>query len=663
MNDALKYPISQLVIGEEWLVKVANYLENKTVNDRIEKTNISYTTFLQKIKNVIDIFEEIESDLIHTENKIHETRRTVYTLGNQFDRLGRFCLNEIPFVVQKEHDQASNNLTALRWNIKKTQEEYNKVFTRLRSLAATKKSIENEISQLTGCTSLVNEKSLITETELKGIIDRTTEALETLTKANTKLNETQIRYNAVKQKSEEIRMNLASDVRKAEENLTNAQNKLKEAINIEPILKQEIINMKNKIESIKLKIQTLTETFKQNEQIFNELKQQLIELNKNLNNKQNIIENLLIWIKKNEENLLNQFNDKLNMELNKLNELLNKKLEEFSNIKMNETQLKIENDNYEKRIINYQNEISKFRKSIELLESRLLTAQDLLQTSNTDYNRTQLKHSSVKDDLELTKSRTRTEQDEKQNMLKYLQHKIDEFENEWNEEYSTMCNKVQTLDESLLKSKTQFSELKTRLEGMKNEKNFLQEKQNKLKLSLLALMKVKLRGTTKLSQLRCTVADLTKTNKTLVSEVDILKRQTEQMNQLQTKRELQLSNLMKTRDLVLKKLKEDLKEKLSLNLTLSDQYIKMQEEQSKLLSLFYLAVTNSILDQNQLFNAEQLLVLWARILRQRNYWELKLQAKQETKVNDLLNHNYQINQQINEINTNMKPLLSLEYKT
>ncbi|CAH8678442.1 unnamed protein product [Schistosoma rodhaini] len=458
-------------------------------------------------------------------------------------------------------------------------------------------------------------------------------------------------------------MNLASDVRKAEENLTNAQNKLKEAINIEPILKQEIINMKNKIESIKLKIQTLTETFKQNEQIFNELKQQLIELNKNLNNKQNIIENLLIWIKKNEENLLNQFNDKLNMELNKLNELLNKKLEEFSNIKMNETQLKIENDNYEKRIINYQNEISKFRKSIELLESRLLTAQDLLQTSNTDYNRTQLKHSSVKDDLELTKSRTRTEQDEKQNMLKYLQHKIDEFENEWNEEYSTMCNKVQTLDESLLKSKTQFSELKTRLEGMKNEKNFLQEKQNKLKLSLLALMKVKLRGTTKLSQLRCTVADLTKTNKTLVSEVDILKRQTEQMNQLQTKRELQLSNLMKTRDLVLKKLKEDLKEKLSLNLTLSDQYIKMQEEQSKLLSLFYLAVTNSILDQNQLFNAEQLLVLWARILRQRNYWELKLQAKQETKVNDLLNHNYQINQQINEINTNMKPLLSLEYKT
>ncbi|XP_018655338.1 putative spindle assembly checkpoint component MAD1 (Mitotic arrest deficient protein 1) [Schistosoma mansoni] len=571
MNDALKYPISQLVIGEEWLVKVVHYLENETVNDRIEKTNTSYATFLQRIKNVIDIFEEIESDLVHTENKIHETRRTVYTLGNQFDRLGRFCLNEIPFVVQKEHDQASNNLTALRWNIKKTQEEYNKVFTRLRSLAATKKSIENEISQLTGCTSLVNEKSLITETELKGIIDRTTESRQPLFCIS-------------------------------------------------------------------------------------------------------------------------------------------------------------------------QNEISKFRKSIELLESRLLTAQDLLQVSNTDYNRTQLKHSSVKDDLELTKSRTRTEQDEKQNMLKYLQHKIDEecqiksklmidlennliefekikqdgyqkrleleatvkqldsnfenvkseleairlnhnyyleqlnikqneykqFENEWNEEYSTMCNKVQTLDESLLKSKTQFSELKTRLEGMTNEKNFLQEKQNKLKLSLLALMKVKLRGTTKLSQLRCTVADLTKTNKTLVSEIDILKRQTEQMNQLQTKRELQLSNLMKARDLVLKKLKEDLKEKLSLNLTLSDQYIKMQEEQSKLLSLFYLAVTNSVLDQNQLFNAEQLLVLWARILRQRNYWELKLQAKQETKVNDLLNHNYQINQQINEIkeiNTNMKPLLSLEYKT
>ncbi|CAH8640226.1 unnamed protein product [Schistosoma mattheei] len=617
-------------------------------------------------------------------------------------------MNEIPFVVQKEHDQASNNLTALKWNIKKTQEEYNKVFNRLKSLAASKKCIEGEISQLTGCTNLVNEKSLITEGELKGIIDRTTKALETLAKANAKLNETQIHYNAVKQKSEEIRRNLANDVRKAEQNLTDAQTKLKEAIDIEPILIQETINMKNKIESLKLQIQTLTETLKQHQQIMNELKQQLIELDKNSINKQYILDNLLLWIKNNEENLISQFN--------------------------------VDNDHYEKRIIDYQNEIGKLRKSIELLESRLLTAQDLLQVSNTDYNRIQLKHSSVKDDLELTKSRTRTEQDEKQNMLKYLQHKIKEeceiksklmidlennlteferikqdgyqkrleleatakqlennyenvkseleaiqlnhnyyseqlniiqneykqFENEWNQEYSTMCNKVQTLDDSLLKSKTQFSELKTRLEGMTNEKNFLQKKQNKLRLSLLALMKVKLRGTTKLSQLRCTIADLTKTNKTLVSEINILKRQTEEMNQLQTKRELQLSNLMKTRDSVLKKLKEDLSEKLSLNLKLSDQYIKMQEEQSKLLSLFYLAVTNSVLDQNQLFNAEQLLALWARILRQRNYWELKQQAKQEIEVNELLNQNDQINQQINkinEINMNMKPILSIEYKT
>ncbi|CAH8667958.1 unnamed protein product [Schistosoma bovis] len=505
-------------------------------------------------------------------------------------------------------------------------------------------------------------------------------ALETLAKANAKLNETQIHYNAVKQKSEEIRGNLANDVRKAEQNLTDAQTKLKEAIDIEPILIQETINMKNKIESLKLQIQTLTETLKQNQQIMNELKQQLIELDKNSINKQYILDNLLLWIKKNEENLISQFNGKLNNDYNILNQLFNEKSEQFYKIKMNETQLKVDNDHYEKRIIDYQNEISKLRKSIELLESRLHTAQDLLQVSNTDYNRIQLKHSSVKDDLELTKSRTRTEQDEKQNMLKYLQHKIKEeceiksklmidlennlteferikqdgyqkrleleatakqlennyenvkseleaiqlnhnyyseqlniiqneykqFENEWNQEYSTMCNKVQTLDDSLLKSKTQFSELKTRLEGMTNEKNFLQEKQNKLRLSLLALMKVKLRGTTKLSQLRCTIADLTKTNKTLVSEINILKRQTEEMNQLQTKRELQLSNLMKTRDSVLKKLKEDLSEKLSLNIKLSDQYIKMQEEQSKLLSLFYLAVTNSVLDQNQLFNAEQL---------------------------------------------------------
>ncbi|KAH9592235.1 hypothetical protein MS3_00004239 [Schistosoma haematobium] len=747
MVSVLNYPISQLVIGEESLAKIVNYLENKALSGSIKNTDTICTIFLQKLKNVIDIFEEVELDLVHTENKIDEIRRTVYMLGNQFDRIGRFCMNEIPFVVQKEHDQASNNLTALKWNIKKTQEEYNKVFNRLKSLTASKKYIESEISQLTGCTNLVNEKSLITEAELKGIIDRTTKALETLAKANAKLNETQIHYNAVKQKSEEIRGNLANDVRKAEQNLTDAQSPEDQIISvlivvlyIEPILIQETINLKNKIESLKLQIQTLTETLKQHQQIMNELKQQLIELDKNSINKQYILDNLLLWIKKNEENLISQFNGKLNNDYNILNQLFNEKSEQFYKIKMNETQLKVDNDHYEKRIIDYQNEIGKLRKSIELLESRLLTAQDLLQVSNTDYNRIQLKHSSVKDDLELTKSRTRTEQDEKQNMLKYLQHKIKEeceiksklmidlennlteferikqdgyqkrleleatakqlennyenvkseleaiqlnhnyyseqldiiqneykqFENEWNQEYSTMCNKVQTLDDSLLKSKTQFSELKTRLEGMTNEKNFLQEKQNKLRLSLLALMKVKLRGTTKLSQLRCTIADLTKTNKTLVSEINILKRQTEEMNQLQTKRELQLSNLMKTRDSVLKKLKEDLSEKLSLNIKLSDQYIKMQEEQSKLLSLFYLAVTNSVLDQNQLFNAEQLLALWARILRQRNYWELKQKAKQEIEVNELLNQNDQINQQINkinEINMNMKPILSIEYKT
>ncbi|VDP71627.1 unnamed protein product [Schistosoma mattheei] len=184
--------------------------------------------------------------------------------------------------------------------------------------------------------------------------------------------------------------------------------------------------MKNKIESLKLQIQTLTETLKQHQQIMNELKQQLIELDKNSINKQYILDNLLLWIKNNEENLISQFNGKLNNDYNILNQLFNEKSEQFYKIKMNETQLKVDNDHYEKRIIDYQNEIGKLRKSIELLESRLLTAQDLLQVSNTDYNRIQLKHSSVKDDLELTKSRTRTEQDEKQNMLKYLQHKIKE---------------------------------------------------------------------------------------------------------------------------------------------------------------------------------------------------------------------------------------------
>lgn len=76
----------------------------------------------------------------------------------------------------------------------------------------------------------------------------------------------------------------------------------------------------------------------------------------------------------------------------------------------------------------------------------------------------------------------------------------------------------------------------------------------------------------------------------------------------QKKKEIKLNNKKNFSSIWLlsyQSYQEDLSEKLSLNIKLSDQYIKMQEEQSKLLSLFYLAVTNSVLDQNQLFNAEQ----------------------------------------------------------
>ncbi|KAH8868087.1 spindle assembly checkpoint component MAD1 (Mitotic arrest deficient 1) [Schistosoma japonicum] len=353
MVDILNNPISHLVIGEEWLVKLINHLEsNIGDNTKSSTSNASeFKSLFRYIEKIIAIFEEIESDLIHTENKIQETRKIVNTLAHQFGRIGRFCLSEIPNVVQKEHDQASNNLTALRWNIKKTQEEYNKISTRLKSLTATKKSIESEISQLTGCTSLVNEKSLITEAELKEIIDRTIEVTETLAKMNAKLNETQIHYNAVKRKSEEIRTNLALDVSKAEQNLIDAQNKLKNVIEIEPKLIEETVNMKNKIESLKLHIQTLSNTVKDYQQTFNQLKQQLIELNKNYTNQQILSENLFQWIKENEENLINQFNGKLINEINQLNQLLHNKSEKYYQIKMNEIELQTENDRCEKRIL------------------------------------------------------------------------------------------------------------------------------------------------------------------------------------------------------------------------------------------------------------------------------------------------------------------------
>ncbi|CAH8663010.1 unnamed protein product [Heterobilharzia americana] len=115
---------------------------------------------------------------------------------------------------------------------------------------------------------------------------------------------------------------------------------------------------------------------------------------------------------------------------------------------------------------------------------------------------------------------------------------------------------------------------------------------------------------------------------------------------LQKDREIQQSNLMRSRDSLLKKLKEELKEKLSLNLTLSNQYIKTQEEQSKLLSLYFLALTDSMLDQIQLFNAEQVAAICARNLRQRDCWEQRLQAKQEREVDNLFNRNRDVNQLI-----------------
>ncbi|VDP68143.1 unnamed protein product [Schistosoma mattheei] len=177
-----------------------------------------------------------------------------------------------------------------------------------------------------------------------------------------------------------------------------------------------------------------------------------------------------------------------------------------------------------------------------------------------------------------------------------LENNLTEFERIKQDGYQKRLE----LEATAKQSENNYENVKSELEAIQLNHNYYSEQ-----LNIIQNEYKQLNFSHNVQIFRCTIADLTKTNKTLVSEINILKRQTEEMNQLQTKRELQLSNLMKTRDSVLKKLKEDLSEKLSLNLKLSDQYIKMQEEQSKLLSLFYLAVTNSVLDQNQLFNAEQ----------------------------------------------------------
>ncbi|CAH8663001.1 unnamed protein product [Heterobilharzia americana] len=411
-------------------------------------------------------------------------------------------------------------------------------------------------------------------------------ALETLEKTNGLLNQTEIRYNAVKRRAEETRANLASDVRKAEHNLSDVQEKVKKATEIEPKLIQETTFMKSKIETIKNRIQVLAQISREHQQSFDDLKQKLNKLTEECASKQTVAENLFSWIHKNEENLTSQFHGRLKKEYTEMNRLLQEKSEICYKFKMNETELKSENDRREERILCYQNEITKLRRSVELLESRLTTAQDLLHSSNADYNRTNAKHSSVANDLEITKSRTWAEQDDIQNMLKYLQRKMKrlgesalkvrmmvelesnlqefektkqesyrkrlelettakqlesttenanteleavqhnhkyyleqlhnaeneyrKFEDEWNQEYSTIRDKIKTLSDSLTQSKAQANKLEITLEEVNTEKAFLQDRGSKLKLSLLALMKVKLRTTTKIGQLRCTIAELVK---------------------------------------------------------------------------------------------------------------------------------------------------------
>ncbi|CAH8288766.1 unnamed protein product [Heterobilharzia americana] len=119
MTEVMKNPIGSLVIGEEWLSKLACYLETIISSKNVEDVRASKQTFLQSIEKLIQIFKNFGSDLTDTNNKIRENREVVYTLVKQFDRIGRFCMSEIPTVVQKEHDQASNTLATLRWNIKK----------------------------------------------------------------------------------------------------------------------------------------------------------------------------------------------------------------------------------------------------------------------------------------------------------------------------------------------------------------------------------------------------------------------------------------------------------------------------------------------------------------------------------------------------------------
>ncbi|VDQ05430.1 unnamed protein product [Trichobilharzia regenti] len=86
--------------------------------------------------------------------------------------------------------------------------------------------------------------------------------------------------------------------------------------------------------------------------------------------------------------------------------------------------------------------------------------------------------------------------------LNKAQIEYKKFESQWNEEYSLMCEKIKTLGNSLTESKTQARELKTRQKKLELEKNSLEERKSKLRLSLLALMKVNLRATTKTTQLR-----------------------------------------------------------------------------------------------------------------------------------------------------------------
>ncbi|KAF8560674.1 hypothetical protein P879_06934 [Paragonimus westermani] len=404
--------------AQDWLHNFQSDVDRMCQNENIETNDRKVKFYMQKVKNstiqltdkyvqlldLPNLIDCIESDKKAKEKQLREVRYEFYSLVKKLEYLGTACLLELPAIVQKEHDSVAAHLLRLRYNIQSAQEEHNHVSNRVKTLQSVKQKMDKDIERLTGCTSLVNEKSSIEQTEMQQISEDTekvgpehqlgSRAIKDLAQLTDQLNEAELRHTLALKRANETREELASDACKAQEELEETRQQLMVAVEAEPKLIADTQQVRERVQAIDKQVRTLAELLV--ERIDKMAEQQLERdaLDAKLVEEQSLAEQLTRWLREKQHDLDTRMNGKLNREL-----------EEYQH---------------------HEKAIERFKKDERTLKERLIQAIDSLATAESDFLRATSKHSKAKRELQQTLEEVTQSEESMKRRVAQTEHRISE---------------------------------------------------------------------------------------------------------------------------------------------------------------------------------------------------------------------------------------------